>query len=181
MLQSSKQKQIPERLSHYTNKEALKSILSDQEGKGICMRAYSNRCKNDDQEIWMGAYMHKRILEVLSGASMLQSFSGYENSASVSFMEGDVNRHMLDEYGHYRLECDLRQIGVGVLTDGLIDCEYVAKGELEKYADEYCEMICKKYQSIPDLQKKYGKYSVPSINNLMSFFNMELDIIQKVF
>ena len=35
MLQSRIQKQIPERLSHYTNLEALKSILSDQDGKGI--------------------------------------------------------------------------------------------------------------------------------------------------
>ena len=35
MLQKKKKKQIPERLSHYTNLEALKSILSDQDGKGI--------------------------------------------------------------------------------------------------------------------------------------------------
>lgn len=181
MLQSRIQKQIPERLSHYTNLEALKSILSDQDGKGICFRAFSNRCKNDDQEIRMGEYMLKRILELFSGASMLQSFGGYENSASVSFMEGDVNQHMLDEYGHYRLELDLRQIGVGVLSDGLIDCEYVAAEELEEYADEYCKLICETYQSIPDLQKRYGKMSAPPINNLIGFIMMELDIMQKVF
>ena len=64
MLQSRIQKQIPERLSHYTNLEALKSILSDQDGKGICFRAFSNRCKNDDQEIRMGEYMLKRVREV---------------------------------------------------------------------------------------------------------------------
>lgn len=181
MLQSRTQRRIPERLSHYTNKEALKSILSDKEGKGICIRAYSNKCKNDDQEIRMGAYMHKRILEVFSGASMLQKFGGYENTASVSFMEGEVNQHMLDEYGHFRLEFDLRQIGVGVLPDGLIDCEYVAAEELEKYAHEYCKALCETYQSIPDLQKRYGKMSAPPINNLIQFLMMELDIMQKVF
>lgn len=181
MLQSRIQKQIPERLSHYTNKEALKSILSDQDEKGICLRAFSNKFKNDDQEIRMGAYMHKRILEVFYGASILQRFGGYGNTASVSFMEGDVNQHMLDEYGHYRLEFDLRQVGVGVLTQGLIDCEYVAEDELEEYADEYCEMICSMYQSIPGLQKKCGKFSAPPINNLVSFIMMELDIMQKVF
>lgn len=181
MLQSRIQKQIPGRLSHYTNKEALKNILSDQDGNGICMRAFSNKCKNDDQEIRMGEYMLNRILDVFSGASMLQRFGGYENTASVSFMEGDVNQHMLDEYGYYRLEFDLRNIGVGVLTDGLIDCEYVAERELEEYADEYCKMICATYQSIPDLQKKYGKMSAPPINNLIGFIMMELDIMQKVF
>ena len=181
MLQSRIQKQIPERLSHYTKKEALKIILSDQDGNGICMRAFSNKCKNDDQEIRMGEYMLNRILDVFSGASMLQRFGGYENTASVSFMEGAVNQHMLDEYGYYRLEFDLRNIGVGVLTDGLIDCEYVAEKELEEYADEYCKMICATYQSIPDLQKKYGKMSAPPINNLIGFIMMELDIMQKVF
>ena len=181
MLQSRIQKQIPERLSHYTKKEALKSILSNQEGKGICMRAYSNKCKNDKQEIKMGEYMLKRILEVFTFASILQNFGGYENSASVSFMEGDVNRHMLDEYGYYRLEFDLRQVGVGILTDGLIDCEYVPVDELEEYADEYCDMICGTYQSVLDLQKKYGKMSAPPINNLIEFFMMEFDIMQKVF
>lgn len=50
MLQSRIQKQIPERLSHYTSIEALKSILSDEEGKGICLWAFSNKHKNDDQE-----------------------------------------------------------------------------------------------------------------------------------
>jgi len=181
MLQSRIQRPIPERLSHYTNKEALKNILSDQDGNGICMRAFSNKCKNDDQEIRMGEYMLNRILDVFFGASMLQRFGGYENTASVSFMEGDVNQHMLDEYGYYRLEFDLRNIGVGVLTDGLIDCEYVAEKELEEYADEYCKMICATYQSIPDLQKKYGKMSAPPINNLIGFIMMELDIMQKVF
>ena len=39
MLQSRIQRPIPERLSHYTDLTALKSILSDQDGKGICFRA----------------------------------------------------------------------------------------------------------------------------------------------
>ena len=97
MLLSRKQKPIPERLSHYTGMEALKSIFSDIEGKGICFRAFSNKYKNDEQEIKIGEYMFKRVLEVLpSGVSLLHQFSGYENSASISFMEGEVNQHMLD-------------------------------------------------------------------------------------
>ena len=181
MLQSRIQKQIPERLSHYTNLEALKSILSDKDGKGICLWAFSNRHKNDDQEIRMGEYMLKRVREVLpTNASLLNQFGGYENSASFSFNEGDVNKQML-EYGYYRLEFDLREIGVGLLTDGLVDCEYVAECELDEYADEYCKMISRTFNSIPALQKKYGKISSPPINKLIGFIQMELDIIGKVF
>ena len=78
MLQSRIQRQIPERLSHYTKKEALKSILSDESGNGICLRAFSNKHKNDDQEIKMGEYMLKRVREALpTNASLLHQLSGY--------------------------------------------------------------------------------------------------------
>lgn len=181
MLQSRIQRPIPERLSHYTNIEALKSILSDNNGKGICFWAFSNKHKNDDQEIKMGEYILKRVRGVLhTHASLLHEFSGYENTVSVSFMEGDVNQHMLDVYGRYRLEFDLRRIGIGILSDGLVDCEYVAESELEEYANEYCDMICRTLHSIPTLQEKYGKMSAPPINNLIDFLMMEMDIMDKV-
>ena len=91
MLRSIIQKQLPERLSHYTRIEELKSILSDKEGKGICFWAFSNRCKNDDQEIRMGEYMLKRVREVLPPSStILNQFGGYEDSGSISFMEGET-------------------------------------------------------------------------------------------
>lgn len=181
MLQSRIQRPIPERLSHYTDLISLKSILSDQERKGICLRAFSNRHKNDDQEIRMGEYMLKRVKEVLPPSStMLNQFGGYESSASISFMEGEVNEHML-EYGHYRLEFDLRGIGVGLLAGGLIDCEYVAERELEEYADEYCELISNKFSSIPTRQAKFGKVSPLVVANLRDFLMMENDIMTKVF
>lgn len=158
------------------------SILFDDDGKGVCLRAFSNKHKNDDQEIKMGEYMLKRVREALpTNATLLHQLRGYENTASVSFMEGDVNQHMLDLYGHYRLEFDLRRVGIGILTDGLVDCEYVGESELEEYADEYCALIRSSLKSIPELQKKYGKTSAPPINNLIEFLMMEQDIIAKVF
>ena len=181
MLQSRMQRQIPERLSHYTSLESLKSILSDDDGNGICFWAFSNKCKNDDQEIRMGEYMLNRVKVALpSKSSLLYEFSGYENTASVSFMEGDVNQHMLAVYGRYRLEFDLRALGIGILTGGLVDCEYVSENELKEYADEYCEMISSTLRSIPILQKKYGKTSAQPINNLVHFLMMEMDIMAKV-
>lgn len=181
MLQSRIQRPIPERLSHYTDLAALKSILSDQEGKGICFRAFSNKCKNDDQETKMGEYMLNRVREVIPFASILDRFSGYENSASISFMEGDVNGHMLEKYDSYRLEFDLRAIGVGFLSGGLVDCEYEPISQLEAYANEYCKMISSTFYFIPDLQAKYGKFSQQALNNVVSFIMMENDIMQKVF
>lgn len=181
MLQSRIQRSIPERLSHFTDLAALKSILSDQEGKGICFRAFSNKCKNDDQETKMGEYMLNRVREVIPCASILDRFSGYENSASISFMEGDVNEHMLEKYNPYRLEFDLRVIGVGFLAGGLVDCEYEPMSQLEEYANEYCKMISSTFNSIPDLQAKHGKISHPALDNVVSFLMMEHDIMQKVF
>lgn len=128
----------------------------------------------------MGKYMLERVLKVLpSGASLLNRFGGYEETGSVSFMEGEVNEHML-EYGHYRLEFDLREIGTGLLTNGFVDCEYVPKNQLKEYADEYCEMISYTFNDIPKLQKKHGKFSPQVIFNLSHFFMMELDIMSKV-
>ena len=181
MLQPRIQRQIPQSLSHYTNLEALKSILSNQDGKGICLWAFSNKYKNDDQEIKMGEYMLKRVISVLPNDTSLHHLGGYENTASISFTEGEVNQHMLDEYGHFRLEFDLRKTGVGLLSDGLIDCEYVAGNQLKDYADEYCDIICNTLHSIPTLQKKFGKNSTPPINQLIDFIMMELDIVRKVF
>ena len=181
MLQSRIQKQIPERLSHYTNIEALKSILSDAGGKGICFRAFSNKHKNDGREIKMGEYMLKRVKESLpANATLLNEFGGYENTASVSFMEGAVNQHMLDVYGHFRMEFDLRRLGIGMFSGGLVDCEYVSESELEEYAGEYCEMISSTLNSIPKLQEKYGKISAPPFNKLIEFLMMEMDIMAKV-
>lgn len=181
MLLARKQKQIPERLSHYTNMVSLKSILSDKEGKGICLWAFSNKHKNDDKEIRMGEYMLKRVRNVLpTNASLLNQFGGYEDSASISFNEGGVNKHMLG-YGHYRLEFDLRDIGVGLLAGGLIDCEYVPESELEEFADEYCNMISSKFNSIPASQEKYGKSFPLVLANLKDFIMMENDIMTKVF
>ena len=181
MLQPRIQRQIPQSLSHYTNLEALKSILSNQDGKGICLWAFSNKYKNDDQEIKMGEYMLKRIINVLPNDTSLHHFGGFENTASISFTEGEVNQHILDEYGHFRLEFDLRNLGVGILSGGLVDCEYVAESQLKDYADEYCEMICKTLHSIPTLQEKYGKNSEPPISHLTNFIMMELDLVRKVF
>lgn len=181
MLLPEIQRQIPQRLSHYTNLDALKSILSNRDGKGICLWAFSNKYKNDEQEIKMGEYMLKRVINVLPNESLLHQFGGYENTASISFMEGEVNQHMLDTYGHFRLEFDLREIGVGIISGGLVDCEYVAECQLKDFADEYCEMICNTLHSIPTLQKKYGKNSAPTINSLTDFIMMELDVMRKVF
>lgn len=182
MLKSKIQEPIPERLSHHTNLNACKSILSDSEGKGICFWVISNQCKNDNQEIKMGKYMHERIKEVALEHSLLQQFGGYESSASLSFMEGESSTGMIEKYGNIRLEFDLRKhVSLGALTGGFMNCEYVAEDELVKYADEYCALLQHQQESIPKLQEMYGKHSPFAFNALGEFLMMEMDIMYKVF
>lgn len=182
MLQSIVQKTIPERLSHHTNLSACKSILSDVNGKGICFRVISNQCKNDDQEIKMGKYMHERIKKIAFEHSLLQQFGGYESSASLSFMEGELNIGMIEKYGNIRLEFDLRKhVSLGALTGGFMNCEYVAEEELVEYADEYCALLIHQQESIPKLQEKYGTHSSFAFNAIGEFLMMEMDIMYKVF
>lgn len=150
MLSSETQHPIPARLSHHTNLNAAKNILSDKNGKGICFWVISNKCKNDEQEIAMGRYMHERIKEVAWKESLLQKFGGYDSSASLSFMEGESTPHMLKEYGNIRLEFDVRKhVSLGPLAGGFMNCEYVAEAEMKVYADEYCELIRRQQEAIP--------------------------------
>lgn len=182
MLKSKIQEPIPERLSHHTNLNACKSILSDSEGKGICFWVISNQCKNDDQEIKMGKYMHERIKEVAWEQSLLQQFGGYESSASLSFMEGESTTGMIEKYGSIRLEFDLREhVYLGPMTGGFMNCEYVAEDEMVEYADEYCALLQHQQESIPKLQELYGKHSPIAFGAVGEFLMMEMDIMYKVF
>lgn len=182
MLQSKIQDPIPERLSHHTNLNACKSILSGPNAKGICFWVISNQCKNDNQEIKMGKYMHERIKEVAFKHSLLRQFNGYESSASLSFMEGESTTGMIEKYGNIRLEFDLRKhVSLGALTGGFMNCEYVAEDEIVEYADEYCALLKHQQDSIPKLQEKYGVHSPFAFNAMADFLMMEADIMYKVF
>lgn len=182
MLESQIQKPIPPRLSHHTKLNACRSILSDADGKGICFWVISNQYKNDDQEIKMGKYMHERIKEVALAHSLLQQFGGYENSASLSFMEGESTPGMIQKYGNIRLEFDLRKyVTLGALTGGFMNCEYVDEAELEEYADDYCALLKNQQELIPRLQEQYGTHSSFAFNALGGFLMMEMDIMYKVF
>lgn len=184
MLITCRQKEIPHKLCHHTNIDGFKGILScDVPTHGeICFRAVSNKYKNDAREIEMGGYMQKVIkaaLDKIGVKSILQRINRYENSASVSFMEGETNRHMVKEYGEIRLEFDFNEFqSIGI---DFMDCEYVHPIEIKSYAKEYAKLITETYSGIQYSQEHYGKYSDESFNGLYSFLEMETDIILKIF
>lgn len=184
MLKNCIQKEIPFRLSHHTNIDGFKGILScDVPAYGeICFRAVSNKYKNDAREIEMGGYIQKVIkaaLDKKGAKSIVQRINMYKNSASVSFMEGKTNRHMVKEYGEIRLEFDLNDSeSIGI---DFMDCEYAHPIEIKSYAKEYSKLITETYSRIQDSQEHFGKSSAESINGLCSFLELEIDIIQKIF
>ena len=182
MLATQIQRPIPKRLCHHTSLEAVKSILSDEDNQGICLRLVSNKCKNDDQEIKMGEYMLERIKEVIPPeVTILHKLKGYNDSASFSFMEGETTIGMLKKYGHYRLEFNLNCcVDVG-LFGGLVDCEYVPQNRLKDYANDYCMLMRNKLDEI----KKYNKEDCISLIlaslDITSFIGYEMDVLAKVF
>lgn len=168
MLEIKEQRPIPTCLSHHTTLEACKSILSDDEGKGICFYVVSNKHKNDDQEIKMGEKMFKRVRDIVPEKSLLNNFRGYEDSASLSFMEGESTIGMMKKYGHIRMEFDLRN-NIPTELFGYIDCEYVSENNLEEYINDYCVFVKQKCKNLNHW------------DNFLSFLMLEIDIMLKVF
>lgn len=175
MIKERQQAGVPSRLNHHTTFEGLKGILSEVDSKGICFRAVSNRYKNDDQEIRMGEYMLKHIRENISFESSLNHFDGYNESASISFIEGESPKKMADDYGRFRIELDLRNhVRLGLNTFGFIDCEYVSKEDLKAYTIEYTS----KYKECIERLESSSKKDIDGIIEMINIIN---DLKYKVY
>lgn len=176
MIKEKRQAGIPSRLSHHTTFEGLKGILSEIGSKGICFRAVSNRYKNDEQEIKMGEYMLQYIRENISFESSLNHFDGYNESASISFMEGESPSKMETDYGRFRIELDLRNhVRLGLNTFGFfIDCEYVSKEDLKVYTIEYTSKYKRCIERLESSSKK-------NPDGLIEMINIINDLKYKVY
>jgi len=172
---------IPELLSHHTHFDSACSILGVLDEKDeICIRAVSNKTKNDPDEIKMGGYMHKKVCEYLNAngrKSMLQQFRGYENSGSVSFMEGKSSVYMIENYGKIRLDFDLRS--VFSKNNYFYECEYVDKNDIADYANEYISRFENNWNNI--VSAKSGSSNNPVGGFVINRIMMEEDIMAKVF
>lgn len=177
MIISKDQRPIPSCLSHHTSLVGLKGILSPIKEKGICFRAVSNRYKNDEEEIIIGEYMLNYVKEHIPFQSSLDTYRGYNESASISFMEGESTQHMIDEYGRFRLEFDLRNfLHIGLNEHGFIDCEYIDKEDLGKYSEDYTTMLKNYFERISQSNEKSNiTTSSPSID--IVGVKMMLDIL----
>lgn len=172
---------IPELLSHHTHFDSACSILGVLNEKDeICIRAVSNKTKNDPDEIKMGGYMHQKVCEYLNAngrKSTLQQFRGYEDSGSVSFTEGKSSVYMIENYGNIRLDFDLRN--VSSIHKYFYECEYVDKNDIVDYTNEYISRFKSNWNNIVSAKNSSSNDSVWrfAINRIV----MEEDIMAKVF
>lgn len=183
MLSSRTQRKIPACLGHHTNFVNLKSILTGGIGKNkeICFWAFSNMHKNDEEEISMGLRLQNIVNEEMSKishASMFQQAGDYKHSASISFMEGPSTKYMMDTYGHFRLNFDLRKVETFGITN-FLDCEYVNKEELDEYGTDYATAYRSNYEELYAKRKSPERYSMSNIDKAKNLIMMDIDLVRK--
>lgn len=148
---------IPERLYHYTNGEAAYSIISIGIGtdEEICFWLKNAKSKNDAAELKLGAAL----------VAGLQQYMKRNNRASVineidikpelvfinSFTEGeDVTRHMLKEYGNFRLAFDFRAYKH---RNDIHECTYFKVEDIDEIVQCYCAIFDRDWQMISGERK----------------------------
>jgi hypothetical protein len=172
MIISRKNRSIPSCLSHYTSEDGLKGICCKEY---ICIRAYSNQCKNDQEEIKIG----KKILDCarvsFDTKQRFRNLLDYQKSASISFTENGTTDYMVKEYGGYRLDFDLRDYkSREIICDHVFECEYVNGNDIDVYACEYSQFIKNNYTIMHE-------HPADLLERLEDHIMMENDLILKPF
>lgn len=176
----------PEHLYHFTSINSLMSILSGGIGneREIAFRVVSNAFKNDPDEIYMGETILntcKSIDSEFTQYTCFSKFHSYKESGSLSFMEGEPNSHMLEEYGSYRLDFDLRNLQLDEVFWDLCNCEYVKRSEISQYASELAIDLEKRFNRLSLLKETPDNSSVELMLEVQSIIHFDIDILRKVF
>ena len=148
---------ILERLFHYTSGPAALSIISSGTGKDkeICFWLKNAKSKNDAAELKLGAalvdglqhYMQRNNRSSLINEVNINPELVYVNS----FTEGDeASEHMLNEYGHFRLEFDLRSYKN---KSDIHECTYFKENDIDELVAHYCSVFDRDWQLISGEQK----------------------------
>ena len=143
---------ILERLNHYTGGPAALSIISSGAGKDkeICFWLKNAKSKNDAAELKLGAalvdglqqYMQRNNRSSLINEVNINPELVYVNS----FTEGgDASEHMLNEYGHFRLEFDLR---LYKNKSDIHECTYFKEEDIDELVQHYCSVFDRDWQLI---------------------------------
>ena len=135
-------KPIPERLFHYTCGAATESILmSGRNNDEICLWAKNALCKNDKSELELGRRMYECVHRHLQIAGKHSLLDQVEIDPALVFMNSFtdnclVNAHMLEEYGHFRLEFDFRGLFDSL---SLRECDYILDEDISELSGFYCK------------------------------------------
>ena len=132
----ARQPDTPRLLYHYTKPEYILNMI-DVGRKSVCFWLKNNKDKNDNKELKYGRELMEKVREYYRSKgqpSILEQMTDFDNSYSLSFTEGVLDAHMLDEYGTVRFEFDLRDYK----DEEIYKCEYYTEEEL---AELYQVMI----------------------------------------
>lgn len=126
----------PRLLYHYTKLKNVFGML-DVGSKSVCFWLKNNKDKNDVKELKYGRELMEKVRDYYRSKSqptLLEQMTDFDNSYSLSFTEGVLDAHMLDEYGTVRFEFDLRDYK----DKEIYKCEYYTEEDL---AELYQVMI----------------------------------------
>ena len=131
-----RQPDTPRQLYHYTKLKNVFNML-DVGSKSVCFWLKNNKDKNDKKELKYGRELMEKVRDYYRSKgqpSLLEQMTDFDNSYSLSFTEGVLDAHMLDEYGTVRFEFDLRDYK----DEEIYKCEYYTEEDL---AELYQVMI----------------------------------------
>lgn len=168
----ARQPDTPRQLYHYTKLKNVFNML-DVGSKSVCFWLKNNKDKNDAKELKYGRELMEKVRGYYRSQdqpSLLEQMTDFDNSYSLSFTEGVLDAHMLDEYGTVRFEFDLRDYK----DEEIYKCEYYTEEDL---AELYQVMIA-------DIQSMAGITKESPIElkrkKLLRQFTLELDLKAKI-
>ena len=151
---------LPEHLYHFTHGDAALSIIrgGTEAGEEICFWLKNARSKNDAAELKLGEalteglqkYMHEHNRSSILNEIVINPDLVFINS----FTEGEeVTKHLLTEYGNFRLEFDLR--GYKCKND-IKECTYFKEEDIDELTECYCSTFDKYWPLISGEKKDIG-------------------------
>ena len=148
---------IPKRLYHYTNGEAANSIISGGVGtdEEICFWLKNAKSKNDAAELKLGTALVEGLQQYMQRNNRSSVINEIDINPELvfinSFTEGEVvTRHMLKEYGNFRLAFDLRAYKYRI---DIHECTYFKEEDIDELVQCYCATFDRNWKLISGERK----------------------------
>ena len=169
---------VPERLYHYTHGDSALNIITGgkEAGKEICFWLKNAKSKNDAAELKLGEALTEGLQKYMhdhNRSSMLNEIVINPDLVFInSFTEGEeVTKHLLTEYGNFRLEFDLR--GSKCKND-IKECTYFKEEDIEELTECYSSTFDKYWPLISGEKKDLGALVEYLTEGMSAFMSIPL-------